>query len=73
MPHIMQQQQPAALAALCDTLTDVDIAGSSISIAAVLRVVPGLISASEERQQEVMNFCPKTLFESARYCHLLQC
>lgn len=54
-------------------ITDVDIAGSSISVAPVIRVVPGLISAPEERQQEVMNFCPKTLFESARYWHLLQC
>lgn len=52
-------------------LTDGDIAG--ISIAPALRVVPGLISAPEERQQEVMNFCPKPLFQSARYWHLLQC
>lgn len=54
-------------------LIAVDIARRSISLAPVMGVVPGLISAPEGREQEGMNFCPKSLLESAGYWYLLQC
>lgn len=50
---------------------DVDKAKRSISVAPVI-VVPGLITAPEGREQEGMNFHPKSLLESAGYWHLLQ-
>lgn len=41
-------------------LIDVDIARKSISVAPVIGVAPGHISAPEGRKQEGMNFCPKS-------------